>query len=282
MNDGNAIREIQNHESQLELLAAQRSLYAEAKVVDAVAAVICLGFPIAATLIQLGEKLPFPAIVGIELIVFVVGLLLPMRSKDLSEKAAGVQQKFDSILYGISFEDTLNNSRIVAEYSQKYLISKGFSSLAESDLVGWYEAPIENLPAKEAIPICQEENSSWTSRLLSRYLIAGTIAALVVLAALLVPATAKQVDLSSLTFIFSVAEWWGVLLFRGICTVYSAHRLAKDIPRYATKDLESIVRVQGYIYRYRSTALLVPEWFYDLFKSRDGKHARKLTPIEGK
>lgn len=120
MNSGARINEIQNSEESKRLWAAQRQTYTDAKLVDLVNACFCLLLPLGITVAQIVLDVPSEAIILVWIATVLVGNCLPKRSKRLVDEAAAMQQRFDSDVFGIKFENVSRDDRRIASQARRY------------------------------------------------------------------------------------------------------------------------------------------------------------------
>ncbi|MEG0758198.1 MAG: S-4TM family putative pore-forming effector [Gordonibacter sp.] len=265
MNNGNTILIEQEREENLLLLAAQRAAYSSAKVIDFWAAVVFLGIPLAVTVYQSFCALPFSVIVVLDVAVLLIGTVVMLISEGRVRLGARIQQRFDSVVFGMRFENTESDETQVKKYEARY--RKRHSDLSDFNL--WYSVSLEGLTAGKAIARCQTQNAYWTSGLMRAYLICLFVLAIIVgaLIALLVFFTCQNP--ASYAFLLSILEWTIAQGAKGIRVSMKARNLSKDIGHYNLIHKASIERTQNDIFEYRSASFLVPDWFYNLRKKMD-------------
>ena len=161
----NVIPELQNTESQLKRLAAQRFIYSTAK--RAQIAQLVLAIPLTVFLSILGLFIsnfaPWQAIYGLS--VFLLEALLDHWQKEQRKQAAKIQELFDCETLGLDWNDLEMGSKpdveTIIEGSNNYLREKGNFN----ELLNWYPPVVGNLPNHLARLICQRTNLRWDFQL---------------------------------------------------------------------------------------------------------------------
>ena len=166
----NNIPQEQNKQPRLDLLAAQRQLYSDAKFWQAVNIVtVVLVVVVSSILVAVFPSLAVYAAIWGAIATLLDVLFLSRLQKSIQEKAAQVQQDFDcqvlefdrrSLHCGVDVEPEL-----IIEASNKYKLK----NLDYSALKDWYPIDIGQLPIHLARIICQRSNIWWDSNLRRRY-----------------------------------------------------------------------------------------------------------------
>jgi len=166
----NNISQKQNTPHGLDLLAAQRQLYSDAKKIQMIS--IFIGVPsviIWSILVAIFPKLAvYAGLWGI--IAALLELLVFSRlQKSTQEKAAKVQQMFDCEILQLNWESLNCGIRVepelIIDASNRYRDkNSNYSSLQN-----WYPIIVERLPIHQARIICQRSNVWWDAKLRRRY-----------------------------------------------------------------------------------------------------------------
>lgn len=268
LNNGAEIKRAQELEENKRLLAAQREMYCKAKRLDAINAVVCFGVPLCATVAQLFLPVPPGLLFSVWLLSIASGLFLPHVSAQLVEMAAQTQQAFDSKVFGIRFENMGYDSREISRYAERYYARcrrKG----EDPGLGDWYSVSLSGLKAGEAISRCQRQNVEWTRRLLRRSIRIEVCAAVVFGAALVLSIAGFGADPMSLMFLTSIIEWAVQRIVRCRAALQRVRDLSMAMSAYKLVSLENIRRAQKYIFAYRKSSYLVPDFLYGVFKDSD-------------
>lgn len=166
----NAIPSLQNEDPQIQRLAAQRALYAQAKVLMnwqfVIAGPLTLGIGLATMFI--GDL----ALLGV---VWVLGVVIAShvyfepKQERLRELAAGIQEAFDCDVLTLAWRCTRiaeqPDAESVADAAQAYW--KGGGQRAE--LENWYAPAVGQLPLHVARLVCQRQNCWWDAQLRRAY-----------------------------------------------------------------------------------------------------------------
>ena len=268
LNSGARINEIQNSEESKRLLAAQRQTYADAKLVDLVNVCVCLLLPLGVTVAQIYLNVSSEVIILLWIATMVAGICLPKRSEWLVEEAAAMQQRFDSSVFGIKFENASRDDAMVASRAKRYYERHGGDE-GDQGLDDWYSIEIEDMRAGDAISRCQRQNAEWTMRQLRRSvdieiciasLVAGVLVTLIVL---------SGAAILNFSFLSSIAEWTVQRVVGGLQSARKLELLANTLSSYRLSSRDNIIRTQDKIFECRKAPYLVPDWLYDLFKEHD-------------
>lgn len=173
---------IQNEERQLQRLAAQRQLYTCTKTI--IGYQFLFSGPLTILLMFIAISHPsikvWVALWGIGLWLIDI-LCLSKYQKQLKEKAAIIQERFDCDVLGLAWNPLKANDSIdyelIKEYSDKYNNSKP----PMPSIRDWYPISVEQLPLALGRLVCQRANCWWDSNQRRRYakLLAFTLLILV-------------------------------------------------------------------------------------------------------
>ena len=174
----------QNSPSNIELLAAQRQLYATSKKVFGWQMILCGPLPVAGALlvIQQPQLKAYFAAWGI-LVALCDHFVLTPWQKALRNKAAHIQEKFDCTVLQLPWNDLKAGKspdpELIKEQSDKY------QSWAHevNPLENWYPAKVDELPFPIARIVCQRVNCWWDSEQRRKYAgwIVGLLCSLLVI-----------------------------------------------------------------------------------------------------
>ena len=267
MNSGARINEIQNSEESKRLLAGQRQTYTDAKLVDLVNACVCLLLPLGVTVAQIFLNVPSAAIILVWIVTMLAGSCLPKRSKHLVDEAAAMQQRFDSDVFGIKFENVSRDDRRIASQAGRY--RERHDDDVKLRLDNWYSIDNEDAKPGDAIARCQLQNTEWTKRLLKRSIRIEICGAVIIAAALSVLILCLGIDPFNLFFLFSIIEWMARRFFEYRDTIAMVGALADSLSSFRLSSKENILQVQERIFECRKAPYLVPDWLYALFRKID-------------
>lgn len=267
LNNGAKIRELQNSDENKLLLAAQRQAYSDAKQVDLVNAIVCLLIPIAVTLFQVFMSVPSGVLILIWFVTLAVGIILPCKSRRLINEAAAIQQRFDSVVFGLKFENVSHDNKGIKSKAKRYY-TRHHSDASELGLDDWYSIELNNLKPGKAVAACQRQNVEWTKRLLIRSMLVEIIVSVALVLVLCIVIIHQNVDCMNLFFLFSIAEWIIRRIIDGVQTLRRVGNLSSACS-FELSLKNHVIQAQDAIYGYRQSPYLVPDWLYALFKRID-------------
>ena len=166
----NDIPQRQNTQHRLDLLAAQRQLYSDAKNLQMISVVISvpvvIGWSILVALFPLMAV--YSGLWGIT-VTFLELLVFSRLQKSTQEKAAKIQQIFDCEVLQFNWESLNCGIRIepetIVDASDRF--KRGNPNCFS--LQDWYPISVGQLPIAQARIICQRSNVWWDSQLRRRY-----------------------------------------------------------------------------------------------------------------
>ncbi|HEX4338216.1 MAG TPA: S-4TM family putative pore-forming effector [Polyangiaceae bacterium] len=174
----NTICTEQNSDLQLDRLAAQRALYAQAKTIfgwHAFLSTVVAGALIFATLFFDWLK-PYALCWGFALTALDILAITPWQKK-LREKAALIQESFDCDVLGLPWQTIKGkpaDHETVVEYAKRYReVEPSFDSLRN-----WYSTDACGIPLFLGRVVCQRANAVWDGkqrRIYARYLIGAVV-----------------------------------------------------------------------------------------------------------
>lgn len=268
MNSGAKIKELQNSQENKRLLAAQRQTYADAKRADFANACVCLLVPLGVTVVQAFLSVPTGALVLIWVATVAACIYLPKWSERLVGEAAAMQQRFDSAVFGIKFENVSRNDGEVAVQADHYY-KRCNGEDDELGLDDWYSVDIEGMRAGDAIARCQRQNAAWSKRLIKRSARIEVCCAVLVGSLLGIAIVCSSVDPLNFFFLFSIIEWTIQRITKCLDALNRAEVLAGSLSSFDLSSKDNILRVQEKVFEYRKASYLVPDWLYGLFRGRD-------------
>lgn len=166
----NNIPQEQNTQRKLELLAAQRQLYSDAKKIQMISVIIGVPLVIASSiLVAILPKLAVYAGLWGIIATFLELLVFSRLQKSTQEKAAKIQQIFDCEV--LQFNWASLNCGIRIEPETIVDASNRFKRKNQnySTLQNWYPISVAQLPIHLARIICQRSNIWWDAKLRRRY-----------------------------------------------------------------------------------------------------------------
>ena len=161
----NGIRLRQNEEHSIEMLAAQRQLYSNAKRYDWLSTALSVWIPFGMAIILV--FIPEDSLAGIVSYIVsitsaVISFIVDGIINNKKELAAAIQQKFDTYIYNMPWDTRIfgknrNLNNEIAVYSSKILSDEE----EKKSLYDWYTPLVDEKELKEGILSCQRENVWW-------------------------------------------------------------------------------------------------------------------------
>jgi hypothetical protein len=281
----NSIPQEQNTQRSLDLLAAQRQIYSDAKGLQTVSVIMSVPVVVAwSILVALFPPLAvYAALWGI-IVALLEFLYFSRLQQSTQEKAAKIQQIFDCEILQFNWASLNCGIRIepetIVDASNRYKRKK--RSLGK--LQDWYPAGVGQLPIYLARIICQRSNVWWDAQLRRRYakwivLVLFALTVIVLLIGLIGGLTLEKFLLAVLApltpaFVFGLRQYIehneaAVRLDR---LREHAEALVQEIinRRYTPQDLErGSYSLQMQIYDNRRRSPLILDWLYSQLRNED-------------
>lgn len=291
----NNIVKRQNEERQLQRLCAQREMYSSAKKYFYVQLLLNIVIPIILSFTAMGyiEIRPIAAAYGI-LAVLVNILILERIIKAKREKAAKIQELFDSDVLGLSQSPFKTVTDVtVDEIIENYNAHSKLKSNVEK-LINWYPVIVDRLPLHIARLVCQRANCYWDKNLRFKFL--GVILGLGIGVTITLLIIGLSLGISFESFILIGMIMLPLFQFcikQFIENRDSMHRL-KELIKYSDGTWQDAIsgksvaevteysrRLQDEIFTCRSKNPLIPDFVYWFFRNKDeeilNKTAEALT-----
>lgn len=279
------IGERQNSEYLVQVLAAQRAAYTRAKAVAWIRFVLAIPCIVTLSILSkyidtiqfAGHSLGAEWLIayGSLLVIVAETTVLDRRVSQLRRLGAKLQELFDSNLLCLVWNDVICGDRPVAEEVTRYC-KRFVRRRSINEVKDWYSSEVQFLEVHLAAPICQRINLGWDLSLRKSYRSAMDIAFTLVLMLLVFLGLWRNVSLRSV-LIAAVAALPAFLLWirqrssntasigwleRALCAVeHHAH------PSESIGTAPSARSIQDGIYLHRAAAVLIPNLFYDVFRS---------------
>lgn len=278
----NSIFKTQNHQKQLERLAAQRELYSFAKKLALFQLLSTVIIPVALAVISLFQVnlAIISAIYGVCIFIGDISLIEP-AIKQKRIKAAKIQELFDCDVLELPKSplktvDDITVEEVLIHHDAHVKIKTNIEKIKN-----WYPKSIEVLPISLARIVCQRTNCWWDSRLREKYAIFLKYFGIGVFALIVIIGLLTNQALIELTLIAS-----GLIPFFQFCIRQcnehneAASRL-DELVRFANtlwtsaltrKDDEidaNSRRLQDEIFEHRSKSPLILDFYYKLFRDKN-------------
>lgn len=280
----NGIMKRQNEESSIEMLAAQRQLYSDAKDINAFITLISVFLPLLCSFINLfmGTDSTYGAIIYLVSMLSVLVLFcFEYKIKFNKHNASYIQQIFDTYVYTMSWDEKLygakrNITSLVLDYSGKYL-----SRFQTENLKNWYPQAVDSKPLNEGILTCQRENVWWDVGLRKKYksyceCIFVIIIVIVFMVGILREETVAEL-LYRLAFICPIFIWLINVIKMINNDVERLGELDGLVNKENCSSMEDLQYIQKIIFEHRASCYLIPDFFYNIFKDTDEDKAHRMA-----
>lgn len=283
----NGIRLRQNEEHSIEMLAAQRQLYNDAKRYDWLSTALSVWIPFGMAIILL--FISEDSLVGIvsyiaSIISAVISFMVDRIISNKKELAAFIQQKFDTYIYTMPWDTRifgknriLNNE--IAVYSSKILSDEE----EKQSLYDWYTPSVDEKELNEGILSCQRENVWWDVGLRKRFKIGSIIAILILCIAIFVMGICKNESTVKLlwrfAFVAPMLEWLLNTIKQLNVDIHELQELDEKINDDESKSIEDLQDIQKLIFDHRKNCFAIPNFFYKYFKDNDEDKAHRVASM---
>jgi hypothetical protein len=264
------------------LLAAQRQLYKEAKIIRRWRTVVSVGLAIIAPFLLLLFSATNP---NLDITLAAVGafwlaierLVLKNFEDNKIKQAATVQEEFDTSLFALPWNEVLVGNRVTPETvtpaANRYQGDK-------AKFLNWYP-DTGKVPYPLNVLMCQRTNFVWDSQLRRHFANGLTVATVVYIVLLLIFAIAAGQLVWD--FLLGLVVPSLAVTVEGFDSAKDHRRIANDKEETAAKiqnmwnerlkDLKKLTTVQcrsvqDCLYNSRNQSALVPEWIFNLLRNR--------------
>jgi hypothetical protein len=262
----------QNEPRNIARLAAQRYLYSKGKSMDTWFLLISTLVPFGLLLTEHYRILPHN---GREMVAYTVALMLTLYSvvnyflvRNKSRIAASIQERFDNDVFGLAPGKYSEKK----EVDEEFILRTSVKLEKQGDLKDWY-SDYSDEERDVAVLKCQQENLFWDGAQRNRYtgflLVALALIVLVYLLLLL----ALDLAVNALIFLPFTGLALYVICFLGNNIYIHKELRAKYFDlKYQLQFGEGIQNdiqreIQDFIYSFRRKGALIPDWFYQWFKT---------------
>ncbi|CCY76553.1 hypothetical protein EPJ64_08810 [Brachyspira aalborgi] len=266
----------QNREENIELLAAQRVLYNEARIYELLIFILTIVIPTLILFIKIffeNNNLFKEVSNIIPIITMLIYIFIYDKNKDIKNKAAYIQQLFDSKVYDINFGikmEDIENSYTIFEKSKKILNSEK----EKNKLHNWYNIDIRcnKLSSFKLILSCQIINIFWSKELKQKYINIISFIILIPILILLI----INIKLYKINFIVSAISYMTPLISFFYINIKNVKNEIKELQNVLSNieiklnsdniTEKDIIKIQNSIFKYRKNSVLIFNIFYNFYK----------------
>ena len=283
----NGIRLRQNEEHSIEMLAAQRQLYSNAKRYDWLSTVLSVWIPFGMAIIlvfipedSLARIVSYIVSITSAVISFIVDGIINNKK----ELAAAIQQKFDTYIYNMPWDTRIfgknrNLNNEIAVYSSKILSDEE----EKKSLYDWYTPLVDEKELKEGILSCQRENVWWDVGLRKRFKMGSIMAIIILCIAVFIMGICKNEStvklLSRFAFVAPMLEWLFSTIKQLNKDINELQELDEIINDDESKSIEDLQDIQKLIFIHRKDCFAIPNFFYKHFKDNDEDKAHRAASM---
>ena len=293
----NSFSDSQNMPQQLNYLAAQRTLYRNAKRVNVIQIWLSVPIIIVISIISLSLNDKYisqifgfqqvdiswvSAFAGVVIALLDVLILSPLID-NLKEKAAKIQELFDTSVLGLPWNNVGAGGTPDHEDVDKYSLPIKGNQEEYEKLKNWYSDKLDALPSEAVAIICQRSNLCWDAELRENFSrLMGAASMLVVLILVLV-GLYQGLTLKSF-FLFVMAPALPIIIFssrqwlenkKAITQLAALKNNVNESwdslisKRRSSSELIANARlIQDQIFKNRKDNPLIFDWLYEKSKSR--------------
>lgn len=281
----------QNEPYLLDCILEQRNQYSKAKRIQAGQTWVVILFAVFSIISSaIGTEI-FTATYGLlSVTLLIANKYLDGIIANIKQDAAAIQQFVDVVLYSA----VLGNSELEWHYCpSRNDIAKTIGEYTDQEraiVKDWY-SDYSKLTGVQQVFYCQNENVRWNKQLIVNYhtfqrILWGFVVVCAVVSFLVLnPTFIKMICVC--TWLMPIVEY-AVSIFgkieKSIHRYESLEKDARIIENTLTSDenvVSALIDFQQKIYRNRRDCLLIPDWFYSLYKHRyqkkENRIARKIS-----
>lgn len=283
----NGIRLRQNEEHSIEMLAAQRQLYSNAKRYDWLSTALSVWIPFGMAIILV--FIPEDSLAGIVSYIVsitsaVISFIVDGIINNKKELAAAIQQKFDTYIYNMPWDTRIfgknrNLNNEIAVYSSKILSDEEEKKF----LYDWYTPLVDEKELKEGILSCQRENVWWDVGLRKRFKMGSIMAIIILCIAVFIMGICKNESTVKLlwrfAFVAPMLEWLFSTIKQLNKDINELQELDEIINDDESKSMEDLQDIQKLIFIHRKDCFAIPNFFYKHFKDNDEDKAHRAASM---
>lgn len=285
MSVDNGIRSRQNEEHSIEMLAAQRKLYSDAKTANWISTALSVWIPFGLSILLAFVPQDSP-LESISYIVSIAGMIASFvvdgYIKKRKELAASIQQKFDIYVYQMPWNERIfgrdkNLNHAIAEHSKSIMSNEN----EKKALYDWYAPVVNGKPINEGILACQRENQWWDVGIRMRYRSACCIVIIVMTVIVFGMGLVRNEEAVKLlwrfAFIVPMLQWLIDAIKQLNEDIDSLNETDEMINEGTLKSMDDLQDIQAKIYEHRKGCFAIPNFFYDFFKDNDEDNAHRAA-----
>jgi len=279
---GSNIIERENENSSIEKLAAQSALYTRAKVFFYLQAIISVLFVVLLSFLQHFVKTnEFSLVIAFySLLAMILDFVLEKNISSVKEKAAKIQEKFDTYVLNIPWNHILVGAK--PEHGEILLYYKKYTKNKTTEkLFNWYSVDITKLSGNIAKLICQKSNCNYDISIrkhfnLIIYIISSVSFLCIVINSLISGITVANLFLITLAPLAPLFQWAYKHIDNNRNSISKIATLTtiidsswEDVKKSKVIADSTIRYIQDSIYLNRTANPLMPDFLYNILRPRN-------------
>ncbi len=283
-----SIYEKQNEPQLIDYLCAQRKGYSNLKIFNGIRYSLTIGITTLLTVLLFIFDEPrleaFSTILAV--IIIIIDKYCDYFVEIKQIVFAKIQQYFDICCFNeVLNVQILQLSSIFSKSEIAELTSDNYDKKLRDGVFNWYQDYSTCTPIEQVF-YCQKTNIRWNKKNNRRFNFVNIVMFFVIIFTIFLFGIIRDITLLKLIGIISC----GLTFFDFALDLYlklrndfnkikQAEKLAYEIEEKLSSlsDYEEIIELQTIIFDYRCECLCVPDFFYNLFKSRDDKKEDKIA-----
>lgn len=266
----------ENESSSIEKLAAQREIYSVAKSFFYLQTFIVVLSLVLLSFAQLFfSKIDFTLIIAtVSLLAVISDNLLDKYVSSLKEKAAKIQEFFDTYVLKIKWNSILCLDKPEYDEIFKYFLSHKAKKKDFTKFTNWYEQEIVNVPEQAGKIICQKTNCNYDSTIRKKYnkvilLIGVTTILLIILFTIFSEITLSKILLTAIFPAVPIIQWTHKNIMANNDSIKNLEQLNSlinstwnELKTGTVPSDVTIRQIQDGIYLNRKGSPLIPDFVY--------------------
>ena len=276
----NHINQIQNDDEAIKLLYCQRLTYDRAKAIGIVIFAITIISTVIIILPSFVDSIDKKSIATTNIFISLLNAFLFFLKNKEQEEGADFQEQFDCHVFGFkqsSYErlkGSIDIDKVNTVHRSKKICAINKKHLASQQLTNWYSDVSEFTNTPSAILMCQLENVCWSYKLKRTYILFSISLLIVLLIVTFSLYSSKTIDYV-LNVIISIPLIMYILIWgkKSVSDYFNfsklkdnSERLFRELEHSGKITSEDNMALQNDIFIYRKTSLIVPNFFYWLYR----------------
>lgn len=282
----NGIRARQNEDKCIAMLAAQRQLYNNARVLNFVLISTSIILPFIFSFISAFTQNRYVDSGSYILVIvaLIISFIMYKYINNQKELAAFIQQQFDIYVYTMPWNSKIfGKNKCLNQDIAKYSKSILNNNIKKQKLYDWYVIENDSKPLLEGIISCQRENYAWDIGLRKRFKMASIVVivvlSIIILTIGIIYNEGLLVVISRFAFIAPMLEWLLNTIKRINQDIKCLNTLDELINNDSKKTMEDLQDIQKVIFEHRKGCYTIPNSIYYFLKDNDEDRAHRTANL---